>query len=147
MAWLGTKTDIDRELKQQRRCQLGKRHLKSEFTLFQTLSRLFLLVQFVKCWKIFLELILIVCTLCLYCSSQKKKIVVLCSCPPQNVKLGISRRRRATTVEKCTKQCNARAKLLFSNVNQPFVFLTFNYIFVAVAVIVSSLLKPTYPFC
>ena len=44
-----------RELKQQRRqrWQLRKRHLKREFALLQTLSRLF---QFVKCWLIFLEL-------------------------------------------------------------------------------------------
>ena len=46
-----------RELKQQprrrRRRQLRKRHLKSEFALLQTLSRL---IQFVKCWLIFLEL-------------------------------------------------------------------------------------------
>ena len=35
---------------------LGKRHLKSEFPLPQTLSRLFHLVQFVKCWYFFLEL-------------------------------------------------------------------------------------------
>ena len=35
---------------------LGKRHLNSEFPLLQTLSRLFHLVQFVKCWYFFLEL-------------------------------------------------------------------------------------------
>ena len=35
---------------------LAKRHLKSEFPLLQTLSRLFHLVQFVKCWYFFLEL-------------------------------------------------------------------------------------------
>ena len=33
-----------------------KSHLKSEFALLQTVSRLFQLVQFVKCWQIFLEL-------------------------------------------------------------------------------------------
>ena len=33
----------------------AKRHFKSEFALPQTLSRLFHLVQFVKCWLIFLE--------------------------------------------------------------------------------------------
>ena len=43
-------------LKQLRRRRLWKRHLKSEFALSQTLSRLFHLVQFVKCWQIFLEL-------------------------------------------------------------------------------------------
>ena len=41
-----------RELKQQRRRRLRKRHLKSEFAPLQTLSRLF---QFVKCCQIFLE--------------------------------------------------------------------------------------------
>ena len=45
-----------RELKQQRRRRLRKRHLKSEFALPQTLSRLFHLVYFVKCWQMFLEL-------------------------------------------------------------------------------------------
>ena len=39
-----------------RRRRLQKRPLKSEFALLQTLSRLFQLVQFVKCWQIFLEL-------------------------------------------------------------------------------------------
>ena len=41
-----------RELKQQQRRWLRKRHLKSEFVPIQTLSRLFHLVQFVKCWPI-----------------------------------------------------------------------------------------------
>ena len=39
-----------------RRRRLQKRPLKSEFALLQTLSRLFQLVQFVKCWQIFLGL-------------------------------------------------------------------------------------------
>ena len=46
----------NRELKQQQRRRLRKRHLKSEFALPQTLSRLFHLVYFVKCWQMFLEL-------------------------------------------------------------------------------------------
>ena len=41
---------------QRRRRRLRKRHLKSEFALPQTLSRLFHLVYFVKCWQMFLEL-------------------------------------------------------------------------------------------
>ena len=45
-----------RELKQQRRRRLPKRHLKSEFPPPQTSSHLFQLVQFVNCWQIFLEL-------------------------------------------------------------------------------------------
>ena len=49
---------IIRELKQRRgrRRRLRKRHLKSQFPLLQTLSRLFHLVQFVKCWHFFLAL-------------------------------------------------------------------------------------------
>ena len=47
---------IIRERQQQLRRRLRKRHLKSEFALLQTLSRLFQLVQFVKCWQIVLEL-------------------------------------------------------------------------------------------
>ena len=47
---------LTRELKQQRRRRLQKRHLKSEFALLQTLPGLFHLVQFGKKWRIFLEL-------------------------------------------------------------------------------------------
>ena len=47
---------VNRELEQQRQRRLRKRHLKSEVALLQTLSRLFHLVQFVKCWQSFLEL-------------------------------------------------------------------------------------------
>jgi len=46
---------VNRELKKQQP-RLQKRHLKSEFALLQTLLRIFHLVQFVKCWRIFLEL-------------------------------------------------------------------------------------------
>ena len=59
----------NRDLKQQRRRQLLRRHLKIEFALLETLSRLFHLVQFVKCWQIFLELN----SLRLYRSSGKEK--------------------------------------------------------------------------
>ena len=72
--------------KQQRRRRLRKRHLKSEFALLQTLSRLLHLVYFVKCWQMFLELN----SKGLYQSSGKeKKVVVLCSRPRQNVNSGI----------------------------------------------------------
>ena len=47
---------IIRNRKQQRRRHLRKGHLKSQVALLQTLSRLFHLAQFVKCWQIFLEL-------------------------------------------------------------------------------------------
>ena len=61
-----------RELEQQRR--LRKRHLKCAFVLLQTLSWLFRVVQFVKYWKILLELN----SKRLYQSSGKeKKVVVL----------------------------------------------------------------------
>ena len=36
--------------------KIRKRHLKSEFALLQTLSRLFHLVQFIKCWQFSQEL-------------------------------------------------------------------------------------------
>ena len=45
-----------RELKQQGRRRLRKRHFKSEYALLQASSCLLYLVQFVKCWKIFLIL-------------------------------------------------------------------------------------------
>ena len=77
--------DVIRELKQHRRRRLQKRHLKSVFALLQTLSRLFHLVYFVKCWQMFLELN----SKGLYQSSGKeKKVVVLCSRPRQNVNSG-----------------------------------------------------------
>ena len=41
---------------QRRRRRLRERRLKSEAELLQTLSHFFQLVQFVKCWQIFLEL-------------------------------------------------------------------------------------------
>ena len=45
-----------RELKQQQWWRLRKRHLKSEFALLQTLSHLFHLIYFIKCWQMFLGL-------------------------------------------------------------------------------------------
>ena len=47
---------IIRDRKQQRRRRLRKGHLKTQVALLQTLSRLFHLAHFVKCWQIFLEL-------------------------------------------------------------------------------------------
>ena len=44
---------VNKEREQERQRRLRKRHLKSEVALLQTLSRLFHLVQFVKCWKFF----------------------------------------------------------------------------------------------
>ena len=45
-----SETLLIRELKKQRR------RLKSEVALFQTLPRIYHLLQFVKCWQSFLEL-------------------------------------------------------------------------------------------
>ena len=45
--------------------------------------------------------------------------------PPQNVKLGLSRRGRAVTAKKCTKKRDARAKLLFCR-SKPIAFLLFS---------------------
>ena len=53
-----SRLSLIRELKQRRRRRLRKRHLKSEFALHQTLSRLFHLVQFVKRWHFFWSWIL-----------------------------------------------------------------------------------------
>ena len=73
------------ELEQQRRQR--KRHLKGKVALLQTSSRLFHFFHFVKSWQFFLEL---TNSKRLYrSSSKKKKAVLLCSRPPQNVELGI----------------------------------------------------------
>ena len=45
-----------RELKQQQWWRLRKRHLKSDFALLQSLSRLFHLIYFIKCLQMFFEL-------------------------------------------------------------------------------------------
>jgi len=75
-----------RKFKQQRRRRLQKRHLKSEVALIQTLSLLFHLVQYVKCWQFFVELN----SKRPYQSlREKKKVVVLSSRLPQNMRLGI----------------------------------------------------------
>ena len=99
-------------LKQQQRRQLRKRLLKSAFALLQTLSRLFHLVQFVKCWQLFLELNSV------RLSKFRKRKSKSCSRPPKNVKLGILRRSRAVKAKKCTVKRGARAKLCFANLNQ-----------------------------
>ena len=69
-----SETLLIRELKKQRR------RLKSEVALFQTLPRLFHLLQFVKCWQSFLELNSKDCI-----EVQKKQK----QSPRQNVKFGI----------------------------------------------------------
>ena len=47
---------VESLIKRQRWRWLRKRHLKSELALLQSLSCLFHLVYFVKCWQMFLEL-------------------------------------------------------------------------------------------
>ena len=64
-----TSLDSIREFKERRRRRLRKRHLKSKFALPQTLSRLFRLVYFVKCYQIFLEMNINV-------QEKKKKVAV-----------------------------------------------------------------------
>ena len=86
--------------------------LKSGFELLQTLSRLFHLVRFVKCWQFFpgdkFQK-----TVWKF-RNWRKKVVFLRSHPPKNVKFGwVSRRRSAVTTKKCAKKRDARAKLLF----------------------------------
>ena len=71
-----------RDFKQQRWRRLAKRHLKSEFALLETLSRLFHLAQFVKCWQSFSTWVL---KDCIKVQEKKKKVAVLCSRPRQNV--------------------------------------------------------------
>ena len=53
-----------------------------------TLSRLFYLVQFVKCWQFFsgVQSVLKDCT---EVQEKKEKVVILRTRPPQNVKIGI----------------------------------------------------------
>ena len=51
---------------------------------------------------------------CITAQAKKKRFVVLCSRPRQHV---LSRCSSATTAKKCTKKLDARAKLLFANLN------------------------------
>ena len=94
---------IFRELKQQQRWRLQKRHLKSEFALPQTLSRLFHLVQFIKCWQFSLELD----SERLYRSSGKEKE---CRCL---VFTSSIKREMQWRLRNNTKKRDARAELLF----------------------------------
>ena len=99
MPVLGQTILSNREHKQRRRWR--KSLLKSEFTLFQGSLLLFHPIQFVKCWRSFLELN----PKGLYLRLRKefKKIVFSCS-----------RRCRATAAKKCTKKREERAKFSFA---------------------------------
>ena len=52
---------------------------------------------------------------CIEVQEKKKKVVVLCSRPPQNVKIGIFTSQLCSDgKKKCTKRHDAHSKLLFS---------------------------------
>ena len=91
--------------------------IKSEFALLQTLSRLFQLVQFVKCWQIFLDLN----SKRLYQSSGKEKESRCLVFTSSTKRETFSRCSCAATDgrERGAKKRDARAKLLFcqSNLN------------------------------
>ena len=85
-----------RGLQQQQRRRLRKRdlkHLRSEFALLETSSRLFHLVQFLKTslgnlfWSSILKE-------CIEVQEKKKVVAVACSRPWQKVKLGIFGRKK-----------------------------------------------------
>ena len=67
-------------LKKQRRRQLRKRHLKSELALLQTLLRVRIQTRVGIFFSFGKD--------CIKVQEKKKKVVVLCSRPRQNVKLG-----------------------------------------------------------
>ena len=70
---------------------------------------------------------------CIKVEKKKKEVVVLCSRSQQKVKLGSSCHSRAMMAKKCTKKCDAHAKLLFCQ-SKPTVFLpTLVAVVVAVA--------------
>ena len=64
---------------------------------------------------------------CIKVQQKEKKVVVLCSRPPQNVKSGVftSYYSLPVTAKKCTKKRDARAKLLFCQ-SKPIAFLPFS---------------------
>ena len=103
-----------KELKHQRRRRLRKRHLKSEFALPQTLSHLFQLVQFVKCWQIFLELNSKTAS---KFRKRKRKSLSCDHVLDKAWNLALSRCSPAATAKKCTKKRDACAKLLFCQTN------------------------------
>ena len=103
--------NVVRELWQKRRRRLRKRHLKSEVALLQTLSRLFHLVHFVKCWKFLLELN---SKRRMEVQGKKKEVVVFCLRPPLSL---FSRCSRAVTSKKYTKKRDARAESFLANLN------------------------------
>ena len=102
-----------RELQQRWRRRLRKRQLKSVFARVQTSSRLFHLVQLVKCWRICLE----VDSKGLYQSSEKAK-EGRCSRPPKTREI-----RQFHVVVAQRRQGNAQKRVMdvqgccFANLN------------------------------
>ena len=62
------------------------------------------------CWSWFLKD-------CIKNQEKKKKVVVLCSSPPQDVKLGIFLRSRAVTAKKCKKSVMNEQSCCFANLD------------------------------
>ena len=90
-----------------------KRHLESEFALFQTSSILFSFIQFVKCWRNSLGLN----PKGPYLSLEKER-ENFCAVFTNSIERKHESRKfhiaiSATTAKKCTKKRDARAKLLF----------------------------------
>ena len=108
---------VNRVLKQLRPQRQRKRHVKNEFSLFQSSSLLFHLPQFVKCWRIFLELN----SKGMYPSSEKEKIVVLCLRSPYtkreirkfHVAVVQRRQRKVRTRVLHVQSCFAYLNLIF----------------------------------
>ena len=100
------------EFKQEQRRRLRKRHLKSEFVLLQTLSHVSHLVQFVKCWQIFLELN----------SKENERRLVFASSTKREIR---HFHVVVKVVQRRQKKREARAKLLFCK-SKPITFLLFS---------------------
>ena len=112
-----------RELKHQRRRQVQKSRLKSGFALPQTLSRLFIFFNLLKAGKFSWSWIL---KDCIKVQEKNKKVVVSCSRPQQNVKLGtFTFKSWNDGYEMYQEPCCARANLLFCQ-SDPVAFLQFS---------------------
>ena len=130
-----------RELQQRWRRRLRKRQLKSVFARVQTSSRLFHLVQFVKCGRICPELD----SKRLYQSpgeAKEGRCLVLTS-SKNTWDSAVSRRSRAATARKCTKKSDGRAGLLFYQ-SKPIVFVFAALVAVAVAKNLNRISRTTW---
>ena len=119
-----------------------KRHLKSEFEPLQTsetLSRIFHLVQFVKCWQFFLELKRLPSKL------RNRKSSSCVHVLHETWNKAFSRHTRAVTAKKCSKKREARAELFCQS--KPTVFLFAVLVDVAVAQLSNEVLWPKQQLC